>query len=144
MFVADGFGFRLQILHFGPSQQQGLASGFGGAAAAVHADVESVFHRRDYLTGKVVVIAQRLDDRPLDHIAGAEGGGGLGNVMQRKLILGHAPMPLEALGRDAGTHGAAKGHPLGQAAVVPVQQGGRVRVEGVNLQETGDGHSGCS
>ena len=45
------------------------------------------------------------------------------------------PMPLQALRRDSRAHRAAEGHPLGQAAVIPVQQGRRVRMQGVDLQK---------
>ena len=51
------------------------------------------------------------------------------------LVFGVTPVTLEALGRYSRADRAAEGHPLGQAAVVAVQQHRRVGMQGVNLQK---------
>ena len=54
-------------------------------------------------------------------------------LCSRKLVLSNSPMPFETLGGNAGADSAAEGHPLGQAAVVPVQQRRRVGMPGVDF-----------
>ena len=64
--------------------------------------------------------------------------------MNGEVVPGGAPVALEALGRDAGSDGAAEGHALGEAGVVAVEQRRRVGVQAVYLQESRGGHGSVS
>jgi hypothetical protein len=55
---------------------------------------------------------------------------------QRKMVVGHTPMPLEALRRYSGPDGVPVGQPLSESRIVTIQQGSWVGVQGVDLDET--------
>ena len=137
---ANGGGPLVQVLHLGHAQQQGLAAPLGGAAAAVHADVEGALHRCQHLLTDAVGALERPDDLALDDVARPDGLSAASDDVNGELVLGGAPVPLQALGGYSCAYGTAEGHPLGEAAVVAVEQRGRVGVEGVNLQEPRGGH----
>ena len=125
-----------RYVYFGQTEQEGLAAAFGGAAAAVDADVERLFDRGQNVFVEPFRVPQRLDHFAVDDIAGAYRFGGIGDVVDGVVVVGHAPVALETLGGDAGADSAAEGHAFGQAAVIAVEEGGGVGVEAMNLQET--------
>ena len=132
---ADGRGPLAQVLNFRHPHQERLPAGLGVAPGSVDADVEGFLHRSQHFVADAILAFERRNHLALDDVAGPDGRRAARDVVDGEFVLGGAPVTLEALGRDPGPDGPAKGHPLGQPAVVPVQQCRRVGVQGVDLQE---------
>src|SRR5262249_30335810 len=64
---------------------------------------------------------ERLDEVLLERYARAHGLG-RGDLVQAVLAGVDTPVPLEALRRDARAYRAAKGHALGKARIVAIEQ----------------------
>ena len=141
VFLGNSGGLAFQVLHFRQAQQQGLAAAFTAVLAAIDAVIQRAADGVQHSGIVAALFFQRVDYRPVNDIAGAVRLRSPGDVMDGKVILRLPPVPLEALGRDARAGGVPERHPLGKAAVVPVQQRRRVGMERMDLQETGNGHS---
>ena len=132
-----------QVLDFGVAQQHGLAGGQGIFAFEVFGLVQQpgsaqAFHR-DLRQGLCNArFHQALFDQP-GRFARAYRHRHV-QVFQGKGIVGHAPMAFEALRGNARADGIAIRQAFGQPRIVAVEQGRRVVVQGVNLQEAGQGH----
>ena len=122
------------------AEQQGLPAAPVGTFLAVHALLELRLDAIQHVLGDTVGLPQRLDDAARDDLARADSVRGPVDIVERELVVRHAPVPLEALRRDTGTHDTTERQPLGEAAVVAVQQCCRVRVQGMDLQESWDSH----
>ena len=125
MLGADGGGFLLQVLHFGQAQQQRLASRFGGAAAAVHADVEGVFHRvEDLVCGFSLASRMRLYHLALHDVAGAQGGVAPAMLWMANSSWATRQCRLRHWDEMRVRSSPSVYHPFRQARVIPIQQGG--------------------
>ena len=110
-----------------------MPGGLCGAALSVDSLLESLFNGVERSLRDIAGVAQWPHDGPGDDLSGPDGVAGGVDVSHGELVVGHAPMPLEALGGYARANAASEWHSLGKSAVVPVQQRGRVGVKGVYL-----------
>ena len=134
MRAADCRGTGAQIFYFRQAEQQRLARRLRGAARSVHTNVEGLFDRVQHIFRGLARGAQRRHHLLLDDVSGTDRRGAVRDVANGEFVFRHPPVPLEALRRDAGAHGVAERHPLGEPAVIAVQQSRRVGVQGVDLQ----------
>ena len=119
VILANALRLPPEVLDFGQAEEQGLAAGFGGAAAGVNGDVEFVLDGLQEIVGELVGVPEGLNHLALNDIAGADCFFCAGDAVNGEFVVSHAPVTLEALGGDAGANRAAKGETLGEAAMRP-------------------------
>lgn len=121
----------------GPAEQQRLALLLVLGVLAVELGEERILHRIH--RGAVEARAERPGDLALDRDLGADALDArfLGQLVQGAGIVRLAPVPLEALRRDAGAGGVAERQAFGEPRVVAVEQRARPGGKEMDLDELG-------
>ena len=115
-----------QKVDFRRPEQQRLSAAFFVPLFPIDADLEGPFYGGQHFIRSVGLGAETAHHSSIYDVAGADDVLHAVDRAEGELVLRHPPVPLEALRGDARSEAPSERHPLGQAAVVAVQEGGRV------------------
>ena len=102
MYTADGGGFLPQVLHFRQTEQEGLTISFRWCRGCPYTPTLNASSIADKnLSVDPAALPQRLNYLTVDHIARPYRFGRIGDVVDGVVVVGHAPVSLETLRRDA-------------------------------------------